>query len=381
MKKHSIGWVQALRGIAALMVVLCHSRFNFADTSWHDATETWLRPGAMGVDLFFLVSGFIMVWTTHNLPGNAYDSAVFLVKRFARIWPVYATILMLEWSLSHLVNHASWGWRSLFNSLTFQPCDPLKAPYMGMPYGIAWTLNFEAYFYLVFGLSMLAKSYRWHVFFGWMALTLIGLPLLLGHSVSMRPDVYYGLGLAYVDQMVNPVIWDFVAGVLVGLFFVSDAQFPSRKVALGGVPASVALAVWWASPGHADLYGILGWGGPLALMFAFTALAFKNHAPKVPRFLLWSGEISYSLYLTHLIAFNALLLTVAKHHPSWRGTLVYTACAIALGFVFATISNALLEKRLSEWVRRMLLRILHKLDNRGFALTSQARFGFFPPDR
>ncbi|RLM48911.1 acyltransferase, partial [Halobellus sp. Atlit-31R] len=88
-------WIHALRGIAVLLVVLTHARYFFLDTPTWQLAEQWLRPGAMGVDLFFVISGFIMVYTTRHAAGTRGEAVDFLVRRFARILPLYALVTVV----------------------------------------------------------------------------------------------------------------------------------------------------------------------------------------------------------------------------------------------------------------------------------------------
>lgn len=85
-QKNKLEWVQALRGLAAFMVVMVHSRSVLMDTAvGRGAADHVLLPMAMGVDLFFIISGFLMVWTTRDFDGTKIYVGKFLVKRFARI--------------------------------------------------------------------------------------------------------------------------------------------------------------------------------------------------------------------------------------------------------------------------------------------------------
>jgi peptidoglycan/LPS O-acetylase OafA/YrhL len=84
-----------------------------------------------------------------------------------------------------------------------------------LPYGVGWTLNYEAYFYLVFGASLLFKSWRWAALFSWLVLTLVGIPPLVGEVPHLDPRRGYGMG--NLDFLVNPIVWDFAAGVVIAL--------------------------------------------------------------------------------------------------------------------------------------------------------------------
>jgi exopolysaccharide production protein ExoZ len=352
-------WVQALRGIAALMVVICHTRSNLAGTRLDAFATAFMLPGAMGVDLFFLVSGFIMVYTTRRSDGSVHDALDFMAKRFARVWPVYAVLSTLYLVIAAYPHVASMPWPDIGRGLLFLPVDARKPPYYSQPFGLGWTLNFEMYFYLVFALSMLAGRWRWLAFYGWMVVMLVAVPLLATGHVSFNPKHDYKLGVDVFDQAANPVIWDFVAGTAIGLLYGSRIRVDRMWLSYILIAVSLAFIAWRASPGHIEFHGILHWGGPLAIFVAALALTFKGLEPRAPRLLVWLGSISFSLYLVHvpvLIQFERLA-DVAGYGP-WIKTPVFVVLFIFAALIAAGISRRLLERGLSEFVRSALLRLI-----------------------
>jgi exopolysaccharide production protein ExoZ len=65
-----LDWLQSLRGVAALLVVFAHSYYFLQGTEYDALARSILLPGAMGVDIFFLISGFIMTLTTRQNDGS-----------------------------------------------------------------------------------------------------------------------------------------------------------------------------------------------------------------------------------------------------------------------------------------------------------------------
>jgi len=175
-QERKLEWIQALRGLAALMVVMVHSRsMLMGSASGRAVAEQVLLPMAMGVDLFFIISGFLMVWTTRDFDGSKAYAWTFLVKRFARIWPLLAVMtpvaLVVEHGFGGLLDRALV--LSYAEGLAFIPHDPVASGiYFRMAVGVAWTLCFEWYFYLVFAASMLCGRWRYAVMAAWFALTL-----------------------------------------------------------------------------------------------------------------------------------------------------------------------------------------------------------------
>jgi len=359
--RDKLEWVQALRGVAALMVVLTHARLFLYGTAWDGFARRFMLPSAQGVDLFFLVSGFIMVYTTARSDGSVHYTTGFLIKRFARIWPVYAVWVLINWALQML--WASGPVPSVGNvatSLAFLPINTDIPPYLGLPLSIGWTLNFEFYFYLVFGLSLLAGRFRWLAFFGWMLGTLVLLPLAVTGTFSMHAEHNYAIGIAYVDQNVNPIIWDFIAGVAIGLLYTSRVRV-TNKVLLAIVAISAlafACERSFNATAIATFHGMAGWGLPLSILFAVMALAFKDRDPHVPRALVWLGGISYSLYLVHLIVFETVdRLLESLGYQDFTHTVTFVLLVVPIPLIYAAISRRFLEDGLAVFVRRQLLRL------------------------
>lgn len=363
MAEGKLEWVQALRGIAVLMVVITHGRYLLLGTAYQAFAETYMRPGAMGVDLFFLISGFIMVYATRRSGGSVLEVAQFAVKRFAIIWPVYAAVVAFGLATTLQISALpKASWMQLAMSLAFIPVDPRLPPYFNLPYAIGWTLNFEMYFYLVFALSMLAGRLRWVAFFAWMLLTLVARPLTVSGNVSASPDHDYHLEWRYLDQMVNPVIWDFVAGVAIGLLYHSRVRIKRVWITITLLFVSMAFVIWWAAPTRATFHGIGNWGLPLACFFATAALIAKERRIAPPAFIVWVGEISFSTYLFHIIVISIIrALAGTLGLASLVATPITVVVAIALSIVYGSIVNYFLERRLAEFVKHRLLRALNRL--------------------
>jgi peptidoglycan/LPS O-acetylase OafA/YrhL len=360
--EHKLAWIQALRGIAVLLVVLTHARYYLLDTERWPMASTLFYPGAMGVDLFFIISGFIMVYTTQGASGGR-AALYFGIKRFSRIWPVYAVIALLFIGYTRDLGQmlADPALRELVvKTLALYPVDPATAPYFSLLLPTAWTLAFEMYFYLVFGLCLLAGRLRWFVFGAWMLLTLVLLPATHGGPVSdVRSNLHFHS--AYMQLATSPMIYEFVAGVLIGLLYQWRwARFPNASLAWQLVFLALGLPLWYAYAGIGNFHGPLNWGWPLALMVLVLALASKTVVLRPPHWLVWIGTISYSMYLTHLL--NQQLLT--RYMERWGfdvhgwGQVFLT---VLLAVPVASLSYQLLELRLGGAVKKFLLRIAERL--------------------
>jgi peptidoglycan/LPS O-acetylase OafA/YrhL len=359
-----LAWIQALRGIAALMVVMVHDRGVLAGTGPSgQAVANALLPLAMGVDLFFLISGFLMVLTTRDFDGGARYAFTFAAKRIARIWPLLAIVTVLAIAMDH---HGVRGFldRAVLlpyvEGLALIPHNPAASGlYFQMAVGVAWTLCFEGYFYLVFALCMLFGRWRYGVMALWFALTLLAIPLLRGGynlGPATQPLVAW---CRYANLAIHPMVWEFVLGMLAGGLYLS--RFTIRHtllIPLAMALGTAALLLGWHRIGLVNAFGPGGWGAPLAWLFFGCAMLAKQGAVSVPAWTVWLGEISYSLYLVHVYVFELVQRAVAhlSRSDDLLSPLLFAARPGSAVFC-AWLAFRYLEAPATNWMRRRLLRL------------------------
>lgn len=364
-KNNVLPWIQSLRGIAALMVVLVHARFNLPGETGRAIAQTFFFPGAMGVDLFFMVSGFIMILTTKESDGTVRYVVAFAIKRIARIWPLYLCV-----SLITLVLSPEAGWLSdwahvkgLIRSLLLIPVNADGGLYFGMPVNVSWTLCFEVYFYAVLAVSMLFGRWRWAATMCWFAITLVWYPLHKGYF-NLDPFGQPAVHWAHMaNAALNPIVWDFVIGLLAGAIYMAPAWAPSARHAQWlylAIFAAFAWIVMKAIIGAQSPHGITGYGAPLGVMFLALAFLAKSKELASPKWTLWLGDISYSLYLTHLFGFRLSSWMVARLQLAdpIKGAMCNFVGSIALGIVTGAVFYNFVEQPLSRYVQKRLMATL-----------------------
>lgn len=351
-----LDWVQALRGGAALMVVLSHGRDYLIGTPGYPEIERVLVAGAMGVDLFFIVSGFIMVYSTKDTGSTLADVKDFAVKRFCRVWPTYTVVTVLwvliaEDGARYFASAANW--LTFFKSIFFIPVKDLAPLYFAPIIPLGWTLNFEMYFYAIFAVSLFFGRYRSGVMICWVVATVIVFPVI-AKTLSMNPFHYYEFRPNYLNLMANSIILEFVAGALVArLYLAGRVRIASRAVAFNFISCSVGFAIWWNFNSVGGQHGIAGWGLPLLLVFMSVALASKTINIKVPRVLVWLGEISYSLYLTHYLTRIVLDRIVSRYgYGEFTHAWTYLLMTVFICIAAAALSHYLLEQKLSRVLQK-----------------------------
>lgn len=363
-QEKNLHWVQLLRGVAALLVVLTHSRYALLGTPSWPLADQLLTPGAMGVDLFFIISGFIMYYSTAGSAGGAGEALRFLIKRFARVWPAYAIATLaaayvLNGGFSYFDSAANR--LTLLRTLAMVPADPHQAPYFGLTLVVAWTLEFEMYFYLIFAASMLFKRLRWFVLASWVLLTVILLPL--GHAgLSMEVNRDHGFTARYMSIVTSPFVLEFLIGVMIGWAHRQPwLRIPGRQMPWHALGLSLSFVIFAIYSRAVDGHGPTHYGWPLALLVLVMALASKTVQIRTPALWLWMGSISYSLYLTHPVAQGLELKALQMNglNSLWSNCWsiqLSIACALSV----AALSHRYLEQGLSNKVRNLLLRLVER---------------------
>lgn len=318
--------IQALRGIAALFVVLEHVRaFNC---------------GAFGVDIFFCISGFMIMLSTN------YDTRCFMRRRLIRIVPLYdimtlGTFLCLK-LLPGMFHKTTGSFAFLVKSLLFLPFDIGEGVIQPLV-RVGWTVNCEIFFYLLFFIALrISQKYRGLLCAVFLLATVAAAQLVPAAPVILA---FYG----------SPVMLEFVFGILI--YYAARKLYALRQAALlpgfclplamlgAGASLCVLLAVrplvddtGWSRP--------LAWGLPAAVIVicAFLAGLYIRKAP-VP--LVRLGDASFSLYLLHYYPVLFLDRMVFDFSVFSLRTLAGTAVALAVSVSLALVSREFLEKRLS----------------------------------
>lgn len=286
-----------MRGIAALLVLATHlqaSITGFYPSGWlaaHPAAAATLAHGAIGVDVFFLISGFIVFLAARRVIHAGCGVRLFLLKRFLRIflpyWPI-ALVLAVAYALfpglSAAADPIEVNW---LKSLTLIPG--------GGDYSlsVAWTLSFEIFFYLLLGLSLVLRQSLWR----WVLILFPSLLALL--RVAATRSVDFGEATSPVTLLASPYQWEFLLGC--GVAVLAGRRQPwllslrRQGPLLTGLLLIAGVLLFWpfaATP----LYRF--W---LLLVLALLVLLSSVRDLQFPglRVLAWVGGISFSLYLIH----------------------------------------------------------------------------------
>jgi exopolysaccharide production protein ExoZ len=333
--------VQMLRGVAAFLVVFVHLQ-RLAELAGLPSGATYF--GNSGVDLFFVISGMIMVMTTARGRLTPLD---FLRNRLMRVAPLYWVITLVVFAIAlvapSLMQSTTADPVQLAKSLAFIPF-PRADGAMHPTVFVGWSLNYEMAFYLLFALGM-ALPGRW---LG-LALTcaLLVLAVVLGQLLRPASPV-----LAFYAQ---PVILEFGAGMVLGALLPGLPAAPGWRwpaAALGVAAFAVMLAGPVLLPGQdrAVMFGI-----PAVVVVACAVIAEKDGLKAGAGWIQTLGSASYAVYLTHFFCTQVVVKAadrLAGYGPA--AMLALFPVAFLLVAVVGILAHRRLELPLTELARRCI---------------------------
>jgi peptidoglycan/LPS O-acetylase OafA/YrhL len=333
--------IQALRAIAANAVLASHLHIIEQKYSHSGAAlPAEARFGAFGVDLFFVISGFIMVMIARDTSGLS-----FLVGRARRIFPpywLYTTLVLLVSLYAPAIVNSSFAhppsiWRSYL----------LVPDTVGPLLGVGWTLIHEMYFYLCFaGMLVLTASRK---------ITLPFLLLAWMAAVVVLNTVFHLLDVTYPAAAVaaHPLTLEFVAGAATGILIQRKVTGFAAPALIAGLAMMTAVITVLAQHGTAaDLLAGRGWMRPAlagvpCTLIVYGAVALEvRAAPAAPSWLVALGDASYSTYLSHVLVLSALgrLYAMLPGHDIVLEA-GFVVIAVAFANVIGLLSCRLIERR------------------------------------
>lgn len=317
--------IQLLRALAALAVVGQHL--------------PTLSLGAWGVDLFFLISGFIVCHVTEGSTDR------FFTKRLIRVVPLYWAGTLMVFAVAALapglMNSTSADPVQLLKSLLFVPFA--KGELVRPVLFLGWTLNYEMFFYAVFFVSMLC-SHRHRA--------LVCACLLAGMVAAGAAWPSEHVVLAFYS---DPLILEFILGMACfhlvkgGVIPLGKGRHPARTLLAG----AAVLGFLYLSPAQDGLpTRLVVWGLPALWLFLVTLTGAGR--VRLPAGLTLLGDASYSLYLFHPYIVQVLDRKLHAFDPA-RGTLFNVLMGVGAAALCAVVAVGIylaVERPLTAWLRQ-----------------------------
>lgn len=352
-KQERLDSIQILRALAALAVIWSHSslellRFTDVDLRSFSSVSSM---GRMGVDIFFVISGFVMVYVSSRHFQERGEAIRFALRRIARVVPIYwfytSLILLVAVFAPRLLREVELSWSYVAASYLFIPLRALADGGLHPLLGIGWTLNYEMYFYLLFAPFLIFARGR-----AVMALAgLFAVIVLLGRFLDPSADAFWFWS--------RPIILEFAAGALLALAYLNRWRI-SLSVATVLIAAGIAwvlyVAEYW-NQGNLD-DRLIATGIPSILIVAGFVMRRRPDRKKehshFSRGFIELGNASYSLYLVHMFVIRALTQLVPADALGVFYPVVYMTGVFALCIVAAIISYRLIELPSNDFLRRQM---------------------------
>ncbi|HEV2329108.1 MAG TPA: acyltransferase [Verrucomicrobiae bacterium] len=358
--RNKLEGLQVLRGVAALLVLWCHLKY-YLGRDWHSFSNVPFLGtdlGAIGVDIFFVISGFVISMTAAKA---GIDWRTFLASRVARIVPLYFTISTLA-GLEFISGYPGGqvSGTAIFDTYAFIPMlEGLN--FTGPILVNGWTLSFEMWFYLCFaGLLKLGSVRRaWLLllffFLAGMAANLAFnqwawyLPKFLFHPMTL--EFCAGCILYHTRNRIGNAPLYIMGGLsLLFLYLACDSSYLGRHLVI----MNYEDAAW---------HRTIVWGGFATCLVGVMSQIDLRCSWKWPRFLLLLGDASYSIYLVPILFVTTfemgidLLSKIAGHDltppPLWYGS-IYILGSVAAGIAcwkfFELPSTSLARRFLSRFL-------------------------------
>jgi exopolysaccharide production protein ExoZ len=304
--------IQLLRFIAAFAVTLFHARLALGFLEPVAAgtliERTW-RVGASGVHIFFVISGFVMVYTSYRSPVPV-SPLTFLKRRFIRIYPIY-WLLALVYLLAHLFIGSAYdlNYQQIALALLLFGSDASAI------IGPGWTLAYELYFYLCFAAILSLQPTRGLIvlsvwFFG------AGAAAIMVPGFAERHPI-----------MTSSLLLEFLLGCWLAFFYLKGLRLPQTVGALL-IVLSVVLFALGILLDYDRLPYLLSWGVP-SLLLVSGSLALEPRMSRLPfRRAATLGDSSYFLYLAHVLLLD--LFIAAELHSRDMSSVAITGTSIML---------------------------------------------------
>jgi peptidoglycan/LPS O-acetylase OafA/YrhL len=349
-----LNWLQSLRAVSVLLVLLFHLEAVSAAYFHSPGTAGFFYFGHCGVDVFFVISGFIMYYMYRCDWSQPAQFVPFLKRRFIRIYPIYWVLTTVLLGMMFLMPGLGQAYKRGFFYIT-ESYSLLHTGYMqGEPViPAAWSLFHEIKFYLLFSVCILLPS-RINRFWlgGWVGLTLC--QTVWGFTPDGKKGIESFLFSAYNLQ--------FILGCIVANYTMRKRFSEKFGAAVGLVGlAGFAVACYLDCCRFLEIQTIhiLSYSAPAALLvMAATIFDFSPYLSRyTSRLMVFIGDASYSMYLIHypFYCFCALLLIGAGINTH-LGLWVMLAALFLAAFLISALCFALLEKPLMQQLKKVMFR-------------------------
>lgn len=323
--------IQYLRGVAALLVVSVHSIEQ----------QSWLKDmfpftfGHSGVDLFFVISGFIMVYSTHN---RNISSKAFIANRLKRIAPLYwfftSALILVATIAPNVVRSFEFDLTHILSSYFFLAYPSPVSSYFWPVLIPGWSLNYEMLFYVAFAMSLfLRRAYQ----LPFMAAILV-IPVFF--HISATPS-------SPLSFYTSPIILEFFFGIILGHLFINGQI--SKGNTKGIIVITLGIFYYLTTTINFEFNRAFSAGiASSIILYGALAIKIENISTAKHQLLHLLGDASYSIYLSHVFTLGILrfILNIIQPEPSLSSGILIITCALITSSLIGIISFFFIERPL-----------------------------------
>ncbi|WP_158224714.1 acyltransferase family protein [Agaribacterium haliotis] len=326
--------VQYMRAIAAFLVVVHHAALK--GKQYGDAPLSWFHIGGVGVDLFFIISGYIMC---HTVAQKRISPISFIQARIRRIIPIYWLLtsfaLVIYFIMPDKVNSSGGSTNILASYLLF----PTEDKYL---INNGWTLSFEFFFYFIFCTCLSLVPPKRYLFPALILVALAGLGLISASKNEV---------LAFIT---SPFLLEFAFGIFAYLSL-ANASIKHRALGVSLIFFACTMIIL-VNQNHDYLPRVAAYGLPALLFFvgmlSLEPVFQKHREQSAWKILKACGDSSYSLYLFHPFALVICSIILSKFGLAEHGY-VFIAALTGLSVVSGHLCYVLLEQPMAKAIKAM----------------------------
>lgn len=323
--------VQALRALAAWTVVCHHFMQIFFDFKARGPIgQLFIDKGAVGVDIFFVISGLVIFLSTE---GKSLPPGRFLLYRLFRIVPAYwmytALMALLVVFAQPVLPDQTVDWSHFLLSLLFIPTQNPGGYGIYPTLNVGWTLNYEMLFYVLFAWALLFRL-QWRL-------------LIVAALLFAVCQAWTGYG--WISEFYrSSIVYEFLLGIAIGMLYRRGLIKPGLYLPLLGI--GVALLIIYHLPPQPRFFA---WGLPSAvLVMACMALERFFESRRLLKVL---GDCSYSVYLMHVLVLSAGGFIAQRYGVD--PYVMFVACVAAIG-AGSWASYQWVEKCSYRWLKQRI---------------------------
>ncbi|MGC2234657.1 MAG: acyltransferase [Pyrinomonadaceae bacterium] len=332
-KRRNINSLQALRGIAAVMVLLFHLTETLDLTASINFLNGFFRFANSGVEIFFVLSGFIIAYTAHHLISTKRVKE-YILKRFIRVYPIYwiaITFFIIPAVFFELNSSYVFSFYNLLSTYLLFPEHP-------MIYGVSWSLSHEVYYYLLFALLIISRKFIvvYFLIFAVVIFRVLGF-VSFEHSAVFR-------------LMFSQNVLLFFMGMTTFYIFHKKLFSPARSVCITGITICIPAFILYGQNFHDYIFASMFYGLTTSfLIFCLVNLEI-NHDAKIPHPFILLGDASYVLYLIHLPILKSLIKLTSTFTAAHSVIISLSILSSAL-IIYASI---IIHKKVEKPLLRLL---------------------------